>query len=102
MSTLQLQFLVWIFAGRVNRSQQDVIEYLQERPPIFHLSRDRSADESLEFVECLLGCAVADWSYPSECSDRSTGLGRSPSVYYGLLRPSTCPVSQLPEIAGIL
>ena len=30
MNTLQLQFLMSIFAGWVNRSQQDVIEYLQE------------------------------------------------------------------------
>ena len=29
MNTLQLQFLVSILAGWVNRSQQDVIEYLQ-------------------------------------------------------------------------
>ena len=29
MNTLQLQFLMMIFAGWVNRSQQDVIEYLQ-------------------------------------------------------------------------
>ena len=30
MSTLQLQFLVLVVAGWVNRGQQDVIEYLQE------------------------------------------------------------------------
>ena len=30
MNTLQLQFLMLIFAGWVNRSQQGVIEYLQE------------------------------------------------------------------------
>jgi hypothetical protein len=30
MNTLQLQFLMLIFAGWVNRNQQDVIEYLQE------------------------------------------------------------------------
>ena len=29
MNTLQLQFLILIFAGWVNRSQQDVIIYLQ-------------------------------------------------------------------------
>ena len=29
MTTLQLRFLMMIFAGWVNRSQQDVIEYLQ-------------------------------------------------------------------------
>ncbi len=35
MNTLQLQFLMWIFAGWVNRSQQDVIEYLQEEDRVF-------------------------------------------------------------------
>jgi putative transposase len=30
MNTLQLQLLMLIFAGWVNRSQQDVIDYLQE------------------------------------------------------------------------
>ena len=30
MNTLQLQFLMLIFAGWLSRSQQDVIEYLQE------------------------------------------------------------------------
>ncbi len=29
MTTLQLQFLIMIVSGWVNRSQQDVIEYLQ-------------------------------------------------------------------------
>jgi hypothetical protein len=30
MNTLQLQFVLLTFAGWINRSQQDVIEYLQE------------------------------------------------------------------------
>ena len=30
MGSLQLEFLMLIFAGWVNRCQQDVIEYLQE------------------------------------------------------------------------
>ncbi len=30
MNTLQLQFLMSLFAGWVNRSQQDAIEYLEE------------------------------------------------------------------------
>ena len=30
MNSLQLQFLILIFAGWVNRNQQAVIEYLQE------------------------------------------------------------------------
>jgi hypothetical protein len=33
MNTLPLQFLLMTFAGWVNRSQQDVIEYLQEENP---------------------------------------------------------------------
>ncbi len=32
MNTLQLQFLMLIFAAWVNRSQQDAIEYLIEKP----------------------------------------------------------------------
>jgi hypothetical protein len=35
MNTLQLQFLMLIFAGWLNRSQQDVIEYLQEENRVF-------------------------------------------------------------------
>ena len=34
MSNLQLQFLMMIFAGWVNRSQQDVIEYLHAENPV--------------------------------------------------------------------
>jgi hypothetical protein len=30
MNTMQIQFLMLIFAGWVNRCQEDVIEYLQE------------------------------------------------------------------------
>ncbi len=30
MNTLQLQFLISILAGWLNRGQQDIIEYLQE------------------------------------------------------------------------
>ncbi len=46
MNTLQLQFLTLIFAGWVNRSQQDVIGYLQEgnrglrEQPIMQMTRD--------------------------------------------------------------
>jgi hypothetical protein len=36
MNTLQLQFLMLIFAGWVNRSQQDAIEYLQEENRVLH------------------------------------------------------------------
>jgi hypothetical protein len=34
MNALPLQFLMLIFAGWVNRHQQDVIEYLQEENPL--------------------------------------------------------------------
>jgi len=30
MNTRPIQFLMWLFAGWVNRSQQDLIEYLEE------------------------------------------------------------------------
>jgi hypothetical protein len=36
VNTLQLQVLMLIFAGWVNRSQQDVIEYLQEENRVLH------------------------------------------------------------------
>jgi transposase InsO family protein len=44
MHTLQLQFLMLIFAGWVNRSQQDAIEYLQEENRVLReqLGRKRS------------------------------------------------------------
>ncbi len=43
MSTLQLKFLMLIFAGWVNRRQQNVIEYLQEENRVLreHLSGKR-------------------------------------------------------------
>ena len=48
MNTLQLQFLMLIFAGWVNRSQQDVIEYLQEENRIF---REQLAGRRLRFTD---------------------------------------------------
>jgi putative transposase len=39
MNTLQLQFLMLLFAGWVNRSQQDVIKYLEEENRILHEQR---------------------------------------------------------------
>jgi len=36
MNTLQLQFLMLIFAGWVSRGQQDVIEYLQKENRVLH------------------------------------------------------------------
>lgn len=48
MNTLQLQFLMLLFAGWVNRSQQDVIEYLQEENRIF---REQLAGRRLRFTD---------------------------------------------------
>ncbi len=43
MNTLQLQFLMLIFAGWVNRSQQDVIDYLQEENRVLREAAARKA-----------------------------------------------------------
>jgi len=48
MNTLQLQFLILIFAGWVNRSQQDVIEYLQEENRVL---REQSGGKRLLFTD---------------------------------------------------
>ncbi len=51
MNTMQLQFLMLILAGWVKRSQQDVIEYLQEessrRGEILRDLSDQSQTDSL-------------------------------------------------------
>ena len=48
MNTLQLQFLILIFAGWVNRSQQDVIEYLLEENRVF---REQLGGKRLLFTD---------------------------------------------------
>ncbi len=48
MTTLQLQFLMRIFAGWVNRSQQDVIEYLQAENRVL---REQLGDGRLLFTD---------------------------------------------------
>ena len=48
MNTLQLQFLMLIFAGWVNRSQQDVIGYLQEENRIL---REQLGGKRLRFTD---------------------------------------------------
>ena len=48
MSSLQLEFLMLIFAGWVNRSQQDVIEYLQEENRVL---REQLGGRSLLFTD---------------------------------------------------
>ncbi len=48
MNTLQLQFLILIFAGWVNRSQQDVIEYLQEENRVL---REQLGGKRLLFID---------------------------------------------------
>ena len=48
MNTLQLQFLMLIFAGWVNRSQQDIIEYLQEENRVL---REQLGGRRLRFTD---------------------------------------------------
>jgi hypothetical protein len=48
MNTLQLQLLIMIFSGWVNRSQQDVIEYLQEEN---RLLREQLGGKPLRFTD---------------------------------------------------
>ncbi len=48
MNTLQLQFLMLIFAGWVNRGQQDVIEYLQEENRVL---REQLGGSRLPFTD---------------------------------------------------
>ncbi len=48
MNTLQLEFLMLIFAGWVNRSQQDVIEYLQEENRVL---REQLGGKRLPFTD---------------------------------------------------
>ncbi len=48
MNTLHLQFLVLIIAGWVNRSQQDVIEYLQAENRVL---REQLGDGRLLFTD---------------------------------------------------
>ncbi|MCH7709923.1 MAG: helix-turn-helix domain-containing protein, partial [Myxococcales bacterium] len=48
MNTLQLQLLGLIFAGWVNRSQQDIIEYLQEENRVL---REQLGGNRLSFTE---------------------------------------------------
>ncbi len=47
MNDLQLQFLMLIFAGWVNRSQQDVLEYLQEENRVL---REQLGGKRLRFT----------------------------------------------------
>jgi hypothetical protein len=56
MNPLHLQFLMMIFAGWVNRGQQDLIEYLQEENRVLRKQ---------------LGCAFSE-------SIRRIGFGSSP------------------------
>jgi transposase InsO family protein len=48
MNTLQLQFLMLIFAGWMNRSQQDIIEYLQEENRVL---REQLGRRRLRFTD---------------------------------------------------
>ena len=57
MPTLQLQFLMSFFAGWVNRSQQDVIEYLEEENRIL---REQLGGKRLRFTDRQRRGADAD------------------------------------------
>ena len=48
MNTLQLRFLMLIFAGWVNRSQQNLIEYLQEENRVL---REHVGGRRLRFTD---------------------------------------------------
>jgi len=48
MNTLELQLLMLIFAGWVNRTQQDVIEYLQEENRVL---REQLGGKRLRFTD---------------------------------------------------
>jgi hypothetical protein len=48
MNTLQLQFLMLVFAGWVNRNQQDIIEYLQEENRVL---REQLGRRRLRFTD---------------------------------------------------
>jgi hypothetical protein len=48
MNSLQLQFLISIFAGRANRSQQDVVEYQQEENRVL---REQLVGKRLPFTD---------------------------------------------------
>ena len=48
MSTLQLQLLMLVFSGWVNRCQQDVIEYLQEENRVL---REQLGGKRLRFTD---------------------------------------------------
>jgi hypothetical protein len=48
MNALPLQFLMLIFAGWVNRHQQDVIEYLQEENRAL---REQLGGKRLQFID---------------------------------------------------
>jgi putative transposase len=48
MNTLQLQFLMLVFSGWVNRGQQDVIEYLQEENRVL---REQLGGKRLRFTD---------------------------------------------------
>ncbi len=48
MNSLQLEFLILIFAGWVNRNQQDIIEYLQEENRVL---REQLSGKRLLFTD---------------------------------------------------
>jgi hypothetical protein len=70
MNTLQLQLLMLIFAGWVNGSQQDFIEYLQEENRVLREQLAESTGDS------PIGSAVVSQQGPRQ----STAKGASRSA----------------------
>ena len=80
MNTLQLQFLMLIFAGWVNRSHQDVIEYLREENRMF---REQLAGKRLQFTDGQRRLLAA----------KAKAIGRGGLFEIGTLTGSTPPPS---------
>ena len=77
MHTLQLQFLTLIFAGWVNRSQQDVIEYVQEENRVL---REQLAGKRLRFPD----------GQPRRLAAKANAIGRKGLFEIGtLVTPDT-------------
>jgi hypothetical protein len=81
MNTLQLEFLMLIFAGWVNRGQQDVIEYLQEENRVL---REQLGGTRLLFTERqrrrLAARAQGNWQWRALRDQHTRDAGHLASV----------------------
>jgi hypothetical protein len=89
MNTLQLQFLMLIFSGWVNRSQQDVIEYLQEEN---RLLREQLGGKRLLFTDDQRRRPAA----PRSRSGSSPRLKTAVASRAGSLEPPSRPIELAP------